>query len=59
MARCIALLSDVQHTQRPELLAEALENAATLRKMISVSEITLVVLRTLQDRIRPTSNNHV
>ncbi|KAH7678277.1 hypothetical protein AAVH_41824, partial [Aphelenchoides avenae] len=35
MARCIALLSDVQHTQRPELLAEALENAATLRKMIS------------------------
>ncbi|KAH7718643.1 COP9 signalosome complex subunit 2 [Aphelenchoides avenae] len=35
MVRCITLLSDVRHTQRPEILAEALENATTLRKMIS------------------------
>ncbi|KAH7712372.1 hypothetical protein AAVH_20281 [Aphelenchoides avenae] len=35
MARCIALLSHVQHTQDPELLAAALESASTLRNMIS------------------------
>ncbi|KAH7697053.1 hypothetical protein AAVH_35866, partial [Aphelenchoides avenae] len=35
MVRCITLLSDVWHTQRPEILAAALETAATLRNMIS------------------------
>ncbi|KAH7718645.1 hypothetical protein AAVH_13872 [Aphelenchoides avenae] len=36
MARCIALLSVVQHTQDPELLAAALKSASTLRNMTSV-----------------------
>ncbi|KAH7719326.1 hypothetical protein AAVH_13183 [Aphelenchoides avenae] len=34
MTRCITLLSDVRHTQRPEILAEALETTATLQNII-------------------------
>ncbi|KAH7712376.1 hypothetical protein AAVH_20285 [Aphelenchoides avenae] len=37
VTRCISLLSDVRHTQRPELLAEALESASELRQIISAS----------------------
>ncbi|KAH7718650.1 COP9 signalosome complex subunit 2-like isoform 2 [Aphelenchoides avenae] len=35
MARCITLLSDGRHAQCPELLAEALESASTLRNIVS------------------------